>query len=135
MDPESDKIKRIIEQIPEEDLKDLLALNETISLKSQLERIIKQIPDEDLKDLLALNGAGSFERQFKAKLKNEVSDPETLIGSIAFGGVIAFGLWFGIAFLFSGFGGAQMVPAFLLSGTIVFLLAVSFIFVLCHYSK
>lgn len=47
----------------------------------ELERLIKQIPDEDLKDLLALHGAGSFDRQFKAKLKNELSDP--LLGFFA----------------------------------------------------
>jgi hypothetical protein len=41
----------------------------------EVERLIKQISDEDLKDLLALHGAGSFDRQCNAKLKNELSQP------------------------------------------------------------
>jgi isopentenyl phosphate kinase len=49
------------------------------TLDPELERLLKQIPDEDLKDLLALHGAGSFKRQCKAKLMNEVSKPEYLV--------------------------------------------------------
>lgn len=43
-------------------------------LDPEIERLLGNLPDDDLKDFLAMHGAGSFKRQFKAHLKNDLAE-------------------------------------------------------------